>query len=79
MNVLHFYLHRFLRLTPALFAIVLFNISVFKYLSDGPAWPNISTYVTESCYYTGWATLTFLTNYLPNEIKVKHKTYSIFF
>ncbi|KAJ8922594.1 hypothetical protein NQ315_007624 [Exocentrus adspersus] len=65
MPVLLFYMYRMLRLIPALLAGVLFNITVFKNLGDGPGWPLIAGKVSLCCYKTWWATLFFISNFLP--------------
>lgn len=69
-NVFTFYLYRFLRLTPAILAMVLVHISFIRYVSNGPLGFGISNLLSSSCYYTGWATLMFLTGYVPHVGKV---------
>ncbi|CAH1104896.1 unnamed protein product [Psylliodes chrysocephalus] len=60
--VLPLYIYRFLRLSPALIAMILFNISIFKHLNNGPIWPLRATTLAVTCSKTWLATLLFLSN-----------------
>ncbi|KAG5865625.1 hypothetical protein JTB14_005030, partial [Gonioctena quinquepunctata] len=62
--VIPLYLYRILRLSPALFATILFYISIFKKLSDGPVWSLVSRKLAGSCALTGWATMLFASNFV---------------
>ncbi|CAG9820129.1 unnamed protein product [Phaedon cochleariae] len=75
-SVISIYFYRCLRITPALLAIVLFYISIFKRLGDGPAWPLISKKITDCCVHTWWATLLFINNFLDtSHTCVEHSWY----
>ncbi|KAK4876118.1 hypothetical protein RN001_012540 [Aquatica leii] len=65
-NLLVFYLHRFLRLTPALGAVVLTYIGLLKYLSSGPYWPSISVQESEICKKQWWKTIFYINIYDNN-------------
>ncbi|XP_074037523.1 nose resistant to fluoxetine protein 6 isoform X2 [Leptinotarsa decemlineata] len=62
--VIPMYIYRFLRLSPALIATILFYVSVFKKMNDGPGWPLYSRKLAGSCALNWWATLLFISNYL---------------
>jgi len=63
LNILMMYVHRYLRLTPALAAAVLFVVSFLKYLGGGPFWQQSVTPLVHSCEKTWWATLLYIQNY----------------
>lgn len=50
--------------------MVLFHISIVKFMSNGLFGNAISKFLSSTCYHTGWATLTFLTGYVPDIQKV---------
>ncbi|CAG9854231.1 unnamed protein product [Phyllotreta striolata] len=60
--VVPFYLYRFLRLSPALLALILFNISIFKNLNSGPIWPLQATKTVRVCSKLWFHTLFFVNN-----------------
>lgn len=62
-NLLQLYGTRIMRLVPGLLAMILINMSVLKYLGDGPLWPLIHAKIAGSCYHTWWATLLFFSNF----------------
>lgn len=55
----------YFRLSPALLATILFYVGILKKLGDGLMWPLISRKFAGSCLRSGWATLFYLTNFLP--------------
>ncbi|XP_018573256.1 uncharacterized protein LOC108912502 [Anoplophora glabripennis] len=69
MPVTLLYTYRLLRISPALAATILFYISIFKKLADGPAWSLISQKVTGSCYKFWWTTFFFGTNLVPMQLQ----------
>ncbi|XP_077296659.1 nose resistant to fluoxetine protein 6-like [Arctopsyche grandis] len=58
------YLHRFLRLTPALAAIVFFQASLSRYISNGPIWNTLTKDMIENCEKNWWTTLLYIQNYV---------------
>ncbi|XP_055370763.1 uncharacterized protein LOC129605190 [Condylostylus longicornis] len=65
LNVIMMYIHRYLRLTPALAAAVLFSVSFVKYIGDGPFWQqNIAGPIVSACEDKWWATLIYVQNYV---------------
>ncbi|XP_044267470.1 nose resistant to fluoxetine protein 6-like [Tribolium madens] len=75
-NLLVFYLHRVIRLVPALLATLLIYTNLYKYVSEGPLWPLIVKKLQVPCEYTWWATLFFFSNYLNfNNKCMQHSWY----
>ncbi|XP_068156769.1 nose resistant to fluoxetine protein 6-like [Drosophila tropicalis] len=62
LNVPVMYLHRFVRLTPVLALAVLFFMTLFPRLDDGPFW-KMFTGSSQLCRETWWATLLYVQNY----------------
>lgn len=62
MNIPLLYLHRYLRLTPALAAGMLFYGTIFHYLSSGPLWEITSPH--KNCEVSWWTTLLYVQNYV---------------
>ncbi|XP_014369284.2 O-acyltransferase like protein [Papilio machaon] len=58
-----FYLHRILRLFPILAAMVLFEASLFNYVSDGPLWTAPAHNVLR-CRQYWWSTLLHIQNFV---------------
>ncbi|XP_013175537.1 PREDICTED: nose resistant to fluoxetine protein 6-like, partial [Papilio xuthus] len=58
-----FYLHRILRLFPILAAMVLFEASLFNYVSDGPLWTG-PAYNVLRCRQYWWSTLLHIQNFV---------------
>ncbi|KAL3271385.1 hypothetical protein HHI36_021869 [Cryptolaemus montrouzieri] len=62
------YLHRYLRLTPALAILVLIYASgLLKYVSDGPRWPSIDDFLITVCSKYWWSSLLYTQNYANDE------------
>ena len=58
------YLHRYIRLTPALIAAVLFAISVYRYMGNGPMWKSYSDVAGMNCKNYWWSLLLYVQNYV---------------
>lgn len=58
-----FYLHRFLRLTPALAAVVLFEATLLIRMRDGPLWETNLKALKSTCEKAWWQTLLYIQNY----------------
>ncbi|KAG5881586.1 hypothetical protein JTB14_034806 [Gonioctena quinquepunctata] len=61
-NILQYYIHRYLRLTPALAAMVLVSSTILPYLGSGPIWGQVSS-LQKPCSKNWWATLLYIQNY----------------
>ncbi|KAF5288412.1 hypothetical protein FQR65_LT12025 [Abscondita terminalis] len=73
-NLFVYYVHRYLRLTPALAALVLFEVGPLKYLYSGPYWPELISYTSHFCSQYWWKTLLYINNYDMNQC-VRHSWY----
>jgi hypothetical protein len=63
------YIHRYLRLTPAFAALILFSSSLMRYVGNGPIWYNAEKLLVEPCHKYWWSALLYVQNYVnPNEI-----------
>ncbi|KAK5645592.1 hypothetical protein RI129_006892 [Pyrocoelia pectoralis] len=64
-NVIFFYLARIVRLTPALFAVVLIHATLLRHIGSGPIWPNIrDTFMVNNCRENWWSTLLYVQTYV---------------
>jgi len=61
---LHF-IHRYLRMTPALAIVILFNTTLFNRLGSGPLWISSSQRTEEECGNNWWKYLLFINNWFP--------------
>ncbi|XP_018568699.1 O-acyltransferase like protein [Anoplophora glabripennis] len=66
-NIFKFYLHRYLRLTPALAAAVLFTAHLLRYVGESPRWDSIS-YLEKGCQRYWWTALLYVQNYVNDGI-----------
>ncbi|KAK4876119.1 hypothetical protein RN001_012541 [Aquatica leii] len=62
-NLIVFYFHRYLRLTPALGAVVLVYLGLFQYISSGPFWAFITATERDHCSQNWWKTIFYINNY----------------
>ncbi|KAK9869958.1 hypothetical protein WA026_006056 [Henosepilachna vigintioctopunctata] len=62
-NIFIYYLHRFIRLTPPLGALILVVANITPYLGNGPRWTLIRTYQS-FCQENWWSTLLYIQNYV---------------
>ncbi|XP_065155196.1 nose resistant to fluoxetine protein 6-like [Atheta coriaria] len=65
-NVFLYYLHRYLRLTPAMAAVLVVHITILKHFGSGPYWPMIGG-AYEFCEKYWWSTLLYIQNYVNPE------------
>lgn len=71
------YVHRYLRLTPLLIAVVLFSITLLRFFGSGPLWPMLTNTISNQCEKYWWSTLLYIQNYEnPTEICVSHVLYT---
>ncbi|KAJ8909464.1 hypothetical protein NQ315_011233 [Exocentrus adspersus] len=62
-NIYQFYIHRYLRLTPALAALILVITTLAPYMGTGPLWDNVTTTLVKPCQRYWWTTLLYIQNY----------------
>ncbi|XP_055547729.1 nose resistant to fluoxetine protein 6-like [Wyeomyia smithii] len=76
LNLPLMYLHRYLRLTAAYAALILFSVSLMKYCGSGPFWNGIVTLMSGSCETYWWSALLYVQNYVnPKKICLGHTWY----
>ncbi|KRT82710.1 Acyltransferase, partial [Oryctes borbonicus] len=75
-NIIIYYIHRYLRLTPALAVVYFLHVSVFLHLGDGPLWKYVTERTRENCL-NRWASFFFYyQNYLDhNNMCLLHTWY----
>lgn len=74
-NFLMMYFHRYIRLTPALAALILFYVSLNRHIGDGP-YRDALIQVHSACDETWWSTLLYVQNYAtPNKMCVLQSWY----
>ncbi|CAH1378595.1 unnamed protein product [Tenebrio molitor] len=66
-NIVLYYIHRYLRLTPAVAIVILIHATLLKHLGDGPLWSSIDDHLVESCRKHWWAALLYIQNYVHDE------------
>ncbi|XP_065155200.1 nose resistant to fluoxetine protein 6-like [Atheta coriaria] len=62
-NIFLYYLHRYLRLTPALAAVLVVHLTVLKHFGSGPYWPQLIATAYDSCEKYWWSLLLYIQNY----------------
>nr|XP_019554140.2 nose resistant to fluoxetine protein 6-like [Aedes albopictus] len=76
LNLPVMYLHRYLRLTPALAALILLSSTLLKYGGSGPMWKTTVVIMEDACHKYWWSALLYLQNYVnPTEICMGHSWY----
>nr|CAI5836141.1 unnamed protein product [Callosobruchus analis] len=68
-NLLSFYIHRYLRLTPALIVLIFSTMTILEYLGSGPHWKTATANFTKSCKEHWWSAL-FHTWYLDVDMQL---------
>lgn len=63
LNIASLYLHRILRLIPLLSGTILFLVSIFRFMGDGPVWFNVMSSYRTNCENYWWSTLLHIQNY----------------
>uniref|UniRef100_A0A182QD03 Nose resistant-to-fluoxetine protein N-terminal domain-containing protein n=1 Tax=Anopheles farauti TaxID=69004 RepID=A0A182QD03_9DIPT len=70
------YLHRYLRLTPTLAALILFSAALMRHAGSGPFWDGAMSLTTDTCQKYWWSALLYVQNYVnPREICLGHTWY----
>lgn len=75
-NILVFYFHRYIRLTPPLLAVVLFVMFLVPFLTSGPDYPTYIASYTNFCLKNWWSTLLYVQNYVNPSSLVSIKNIS---
>jgi Predicted acyltransferases len=66
-DLLLHYIHRYIRLAPALAIMLLFNATLFSRIGSGPLWKFYSYKTEEECRNHWWKYLLFINNWFPIE------------
>ncbi|XP_033213058.1 nose resistant to fluoxetine protein 6-like [Belonocnema kinseyi] len=67
-NLFEYYFHRYIRLTPAVAALMVIVIYIAPHLGSGPRWESdIVANVTSQCEYSWWKYLLYVQNYAGDE------------
>ncbi|KAL5273210.1 hypothetical protein ACFFRR_000150 [Megaselia abdita] len=75
LNIPLMYLHRYLRLAPVVAICMLFYVSMYRHLGNGPLWDDY-TKAYHLCDKSWWGTLLFVQNYaFPGEMCFGHTWY----
>lgn len=59
------YLHRYLRLMPTVFFVMMLAMTFYQYLGSGPLWESYSPFWTSDCYKYFWTNLIFINSVYP--------------
>ncbi|GLV35421.1 uncharacterized protein CBL_01429 [Carabus blaptoides fortunei] len=62
-NVIIYWIHRYIRLTPALGVVILVVASILNRLGSGPFWPMVPLALQDSCKKYWWPDLLYIQNY----------------
>ncbi|KAG5680166.1 hypothetical protein PVAND_009691 [Polypedilum vanderplanki] len=78
-NLLNLYIKRYLRITIPFAAAILFVLTFFYYLSNGPLWHFITTVTTINfCQNYWWTSLLYVSNYVnPGQLCFGHSWYLV--
>ncbi|XP_063232956.1 nose resistant to fluoxetine protein 6-like isoform X2 [Bacillus rossius redtenbacheri] len=63
-SLFKFYLHRYIRLTPAYAAVVFFYASMLYHLGSGPLWHSTIATERDNCLASWWTNLLYINNYV---------------
>ena len=64
---IQFYLHRYLRLVPAMAGMIIFMIGIYPYIGQGPVWVPLAEAKYEACAKNWWANILFINNIYPTK------------
>ncbi|XP_011164184.2 uncharacterized protein LOC105198999 [Solenopsis invicta] len=71
------FIARFIRLTPALLAVVFWYAFVMEHIGSGPQWNSVVTANAELCKYNAWTNLLYVQNFIPFEEMCATHTYQL--
>ena len=66
-NILMFYLHRYLRLTPPLAIVIAITATVFVYFGNGPLWTRTVELQQTNCQDYWWRNMLYIQDFFPGE------------
>lgn len=76
-NIILFWIHRYLRLTPAYGFVSLLYATMMTHMGDGPLWNDLMKTVSAPCYNHWWAILLYIQNYVnPADLVRIHNIHS---
>ncbi|XP_074595938.1 nose resistant to fluoxetine protein 6-like [Brevipalpus obovatus] len=76
-NLIKFYLHRYIRMTPLMMVIIGFCATVLRYLGQGPAWLESIMMFDKWCEDNWWINALYLHNFVKRETMcLSHSWYS---
>lgn len=62
-NITKMLFHRYIRITPAVAAVILWIGTIFKYFATGPVWNRASYLIYGPCIRNWWASLLYIQNF----------------
>nr|CAH7715537.1 unnamed protein product [Callosobruchus chinensis] len=75
-NFFWFYLHRIMRLTPSLLALIIFCVTIMDRIAYGPFWTLAVYKIKNTCIKNWWSTLLYVQNYVnPTNMCLSHSWY----
>ncbi|KAF2887767.1 hypothetical protein ILUMI_18406, partial [Ignelater luminosus] len=75
-NIIVYYIHRYLRLTPLVAVTIGFFLTLMKHCGSGPVWPDaVNTNIIEACQTNWWKTLLYIQNFDPLTICISQSWY----
>ncbi|XP_066999846.2 nose resistant to fluoxetine protein 6 [Anabrus simplex] len=63
-NIVQYYVHRYVRLTPVLAIMVLFQSTLLRYVGAGPLWDQIAETSADICQDQWWKVILYVQNYV---------------
>ncbi|CAG2167193.1 unnamed protein product, partial [Oppiella nova] len=76
-NIFLFYLHRYLRMTPSMMAVIAFSATLLQYLGSGPQWTESITMFNGWCQKNWWVNGLYLHNFVNTQnMCLSHSWYS---
>nr|CAH7740350.1 unnamed protein product [Callosobruchus chinensis] len=77
-NLLHFYVHRYLRLTPAVGALILVTANLLDKIGSGPRWGMFREMFQKQCKDYWWSSLLYIQNYTKGPLNLLYFMSPIF-
>ena len=71
LNLSLFYIHRYLRMTPSMMAIIAFSATLLQYMASGPQWTESITMFNTWCQKNWWINALYLHNFIKTENMVR--------
>lgn len=77
LNLVIYYLHRYLRMTPLMMVVIAFCATLLKYMSEGPSWQESIVMYDSWCQSNWWLNALYLHNFINREnMCLSHTWYS---